>query len=113
VFVTDGNCDLFLEKLLEFPIDGIMCENPATPFSRVLDTWGRAGRAFIGGIETGILTGGAPEEVRRHTKEVIAAGRQYPGFVISSCGGLHGNIPMANLVAYFEARNEEGIPAEL
>jgi len=30
------------------------------------------------------------------------------GFAISSCGGLHGNIPMPNLEAYFDARAEIG-----
>ncbi len=113
VFVCDGNMDIFLERLLEFPIDGIMFENPATPFERVLDTWGRAERGFIGGIETNILTCGTPDEVREHTRSVIEKGREYPGFIISSCGGLHGNIPMENMLAYFAARNAMGISAEL
>ena len=113
VYVIDGNCDLFLEKLLEFPIDAIMYENPATPFQRVLDTWGRAGRGFIGGIDTAAITRGSPEEVYRHTKSVIEAGREYPGFIIASCGGLHGGIPMENIASYFRARNDAGISAEL
>ncbi|MCZ7542964.1 MAG: hypothetical protein M5R40_05230 [Anaerolineae bacterium] len=45
VFVSDGNIDAFLERLLDFPIAGIMFENPATPFARVLETWGRPGAA--------------------------------------------------------------------
>lgn len=113
VFISDGNIDAILERLLEFPIDAIMFENPATPFDRVLDTWGKAGRGFIGGICTAILTCGSPEDVRQHTLEVIEQGRRYPGFIISSCGGLHGNIPYENILAYFETRNKEGIPADL
>ena len=58
VFVSDGNIDVLLERLLQFPIAGIMYENPATPFERVLQTWGKAGRGFIGGISTAILTNG-------------------------------------------------------
>lgn len=113
VYVIDGNCDVFLERLLKFPIAGLMYENPATPFERVLETWGKAGRGFIGGISTALLTTGTPQQVREHTRAVIERGRQYPGFIISSCGGLHGNIPLANALAYFEARNEMGIPAQL
>jgi hypothetical protein len=113
IFVTDGNCDAFLKRLLDFPIAGIMFENPATPYERVLETWGEAGRGFIGGISTAILTNGTPDEVRAHTRDVIEQGRRYPGFIISSCGGLHGNIPMENMLAYFETRNEMGCPAEL
>jgi len=113
VFVCDGNLDVFLDRLLLFPIDGLMFENPATPFNRVLDTWGKAGRGIIGGISTTLLTTGTPEQVRNHTKEVIEAGRIYPGFIISSCGGLHGNIPMENIITYFKTRDEMGIPAEV
>ena len=113
VFISDGNIEPFLERLLEFPIAAIMFENPATPFERVLATWGRAGRGFIGGISTQVLTNGTPEEVAEHTRGVIERGREHPGFVLSSCGGLHGNIPMANIRAYFETRNRMGIPAEL
>jgi hypothetical protein len=113
VFVTDGNCDAFLERLLDFPIDGLMFENPATPLPRVLETWGRAGRGFIGGIETALLTHGTPDAVYRHTRETIAACRAYPGFAIASCGGLHGNIPMENARAYFEARDAAGLPVEV
>lgn len=113
VFVCDGNLEELLDRLLLFPFDGLMFENPATPFNRILDTWGKAGRGIIGGISTTLLTSGTPEQVRDHTREVIEAGRRYPGFIISSCGGLHGNIPMENIITYFKTRDEMGIPAEL
>lgn len=113
VFVSDGNIDVFLERLLELPLAGIMCESPATPYARVLDTWGRAGRGFIGGISTELLTLGTPDDVDRHTRDVFRQGQEYPGFIISASGQLPGNIPLANLEAYFRARHELGCPAEL
>ena len=113
VFVIDGNIDIFLERLLEFPIAGIMYENPATPYEKILETWGKAGRGFIGGISTAILTNGTPEEVYLHTKDVMEMGKKYPGFVVSSCGQLPGNIPMENILAYFETRNRMGCPAQI
>lgn len=113
IFVSDGNLDGLLERLLKFPIAGIMVENPATSYERVLQTWGRAGRGFIGGISTAILTGGTPEEVSRHTREVIGRGREYPGFILSSCGGLPGTIPMENMLAYIRTRHELGCYADL
>ncbi len=113
VFVCDGNMDVFLDRLLDFPIAAIMFENPTTPYERVLETWGKAGRGFIGGISTAVLSAGTPAQVREHTAEAIELGRRYPGFVISSCGGLHGDIPLDNMLAYFETRNKMGIPAEL
>jgi len=113
IFVSDGNIDAFLTRLLEFPIAGIMYENPATPYDRILETWGEAGRGFVGGIDTWHLTHGTPEQVREHTKEVIEKGRRYPGFILASCGQLPGNIPMDNILAYFRTRNEMGCPAEV
>ncbi len=113
VFICDGNMDVFLERLLLLPFDGLLYENPATPFDRVLDTWGKAGRGFIGGISTALLTNGTPDQIKQHTREVIEAGRKYPGFIISSCGGLHGNIPLENILAYFNARTQMGIHADL
>ena len=113
VFVADGNLDAFLERLLEFPFAGIMCECPATPYERVLATWGEAGRGFIGGISTPLLTRGTPRQVRDHTRSVMEIGKRYPGFIVGSCGQLPGNIPMENMLAYFETRNEMGCPAQL
>ncbi len=113
VYVCDGNMDVFLERLLQLPFDGLMFENPATPYNRILETWGKANRGFIGGISTALLTHGTPEQVRNHTVEVIEAGRKYPGFIISSCGGLHGNISIENMIAYFTARKKMGIYAEV
>ena len=113
VFVSDGNIDVLLERLLEFPISAIMVENPATPYQRVLDTWGKAGRGFIGGISTVILTRGTPDEVCQHTRQVIEKGCQYPGFIISSCGGLPGTIPLRNMLAYIRTRSEMGCYADL
>lgn len=113
VYVCDGNLDVFLERLLDFPIDGLMFESPATDFERVCETWGAAGRGVIGGLNTEVLTNGTADQVREHTAEVIEIGRKHPGFMISSPGGIHGNIPLENAIAYFQTRNEMGIPAEL
>jgi hypothetical protein len=113
VFVSDGDLGLFLERLLDFPIAGIMFENPITSFERVLETWGEAGRGFIGGVSTKLLTFGTPDEVAAHTREVIEMGSRYPGFIISSCGQLPGNIPLENMLAYFRTRNKMGIPAQV
>jgi hypothetical protein len=44
---------------------------------------------------------------------VIERGRRYPGFVLGASGGIHGDVPVENLVAYFETRDRMGIPAEV
>ena len=87
-------------------VDGVMLENPATDFDRILEVF--ADRIVIGGIETGVLMHGSPQQVRTHVLEVHERTRGIPGFVMSTPGGIHGNLPLQNLVAYFDARVQTG-----
>jgi len=111
ILVCDGKLDDMLERLLELPFAGLLVDSPATSFQRVLDTWGRAGRGFSGGIETDLLTRGTPGQVIAHTRDVIERGRAYPGFILSASGQLPANIPLENLLAYFRTRDALGCPA--
>ena len=113
VYVIDGNMDVFLERLLQLPFDGLMFENPATPYSRILETWGEAGRGFIGGISTALLTNGnlINTQYRQSTKERKLG--KYPGFIISSCRWRRHTRPGPYLMADFTARKEMGIYAEV
>ncbi|MBN2302529.1 MAG: hypothetical protein JXN60_08440 [Lentisphaerae bacterium] len=104
IFVADGNMTKFLPRLLEAGVDGIMFENPATPLEAVIEHFGQPGQFLIGGIETVTLTSGTPEDVRRMVFELYDQVQHLSGFALASCGGLHGNIPLENLEAYFDAR---------
>jgi hypothetical protein len=113
IFVADGNMETFLPRLVEAGVDGLMFENPATSLDAVIEHFGQPGRFLIGGIDTARLTLGTPDEARRMVFEVAEKMEGCPGFAISSCGGIHGNIPLDNLAAYFDARAEIGAtPAE-
>lgn len=106
VFVADGNMTELLPALKTAGVDGVMIETPATPLEKLLDCFDK--KIVIGGIDTKELTFGTPASVKAH---VAAVGQQTsgcPGFVLSASGGLHGNIPLANLEAYFDARIETG-----
>ena len=108
IFCSDGKLDVFLERLIELGVDGFMPETPATNLDKLLEIG--KDKVIIGGIDTGILTRGSPEEVLVHTREVLHKTLDLPGFFISSAGGLYGNIPLENLRAYFQARSEFGGP---
>ena len=112
IFVADGNMEKFLPSLIEAGVDGLMFENPATRIDVVIEHFGQPGKFMIGGINTVKLTLGSPEDVRNMVLGVHERTRNCPGFAISSCGGLHGNIPMANIEAYFDARAEVGATPE-
>ncbi len=108
IFVADGNMTAFLPRLLDVGVDGLMFENPATPLEHVIAHFGEPGRFMIGGIDTVILTTGNPEDVRHMVYDVMGKVDGIQGFALASCGGLHGNIPLANLEAYFDARVDVG-----
>ena len=58
--------------------------------------------------ESRSTTKGLSKEVRDHVLDVHEKTRYMPGFVMSICGGIHGNIPLENLEAYFDTRVEIG-----
>ena len=72
----------------------------------------QTGWFLIGGIDTAKLTLASPDEVRQMVLDLEKKMKNCSGFTISSCGGLHGNIPLANLEAYFDARVEIGAISE-
>ena len=98
----------FLPQLVVSGVDGLMFETPATSLSAAIEHFGQPGRYFIGGISTKVLTFGAPDEVRSMVLDLADSAGAYPGFAMASGGGLHGNIPLRNLIAYFDARVEVG-----
>jgi hypothetical protein len=102
ILVADGNMEAFFPKLLELGIDGVMFENPATNFDAIIEAF--KDKIIIGGVETTLLTLGTPEEIKAHVYDVRNKTRDCSGYVISTPGGLHGNIPLKNSIAYFDAR---------
>ncbi len=104
MLVADGNMSSFLPRLAELGLDGLMGENPATPLEEALAWFGDGERFYIGGIDTRRLTFDTPEGVRSMTRNVMKLVEKFPHFALSSCGGLHGNIPLENAIAYVETR---------
>ena len=109
VLVADDNLRAFLPRLRELGFDGLMFESPATPLEAVLNIFDRPDHLLIGGIETLMLTNGSPAEVAAMVRRACSLTAGRPGFALASGGGLHGNIPAANLEAYFDARAACGV----
>jgi uroporphyrinogen-III decarboxylase len=83
-----------------------MPETPATNFELVLDIFSEGW--IIGGLNTNILTFGTENEIADMVCAVAQRTEKMDRFMLSSPGGLHGNIPLKNLVAYFDARARNG-----
>ena len=108
IFVADGNMSELLPKLIEIGVDGLMFENPATPIEKVIEHFGQPGKFMIGGINTVKLTTGSPNDIRKMVLDLMKKTDGLQGFAMASCGGLHGDIPLDNLIAYFDTRVEIG-----
>ncbi|HML48932.1 MAG TPA: uroporphyrinogen decarboxylase family protein [Clostridia bacterium] len=102
IFVADGNMSVLLGDIAATGVDGVMIETPATPLETLLDVF--SGRIVIGGIDTKELTFGTEQSIRAHVARVCETAAGCPGFALCASGGLHGNIPIENLAAYFDAR---------
>lgn len=109
IYVADGNMTAFLPQLVEAGVDGLMFETPATPLEAVIEHFGQERRFFIGGIATQTLTFGTPDEIRRMVLDLVEQAGAYPGFAMASGGGLHGSVPLENLIAYLDARAAIGV----
>jgi len=108
ILVADGNMTRFLPRLVQAGFDGLMFESPATPLEAVIEHFGGPGQYFIGGISTPGLTFGTPAEARQQVFHAVKQSDGRPGFALASGGGLHGNLPLENLEAYFDGRAEVG-----
>ncbi len=108
IFVADGNISTFLPRLAALGVDGIMFESPATPLEPVMEHFGGSGKFFIGGIASVVLSRGTPRDVQAMVHELAASVETFPGFAMASGGGLHGDIPLENLIGYFDARADVG-----
>ncbi len=106
IAVIDGNSNAVLPHLRACGADGVMPQSPQTSLPFALEVF--RGGFVIGGVDTALLTFGAPQDVRRHVADIGKLTADEPGFAISSCGGLHGGIPLNNLRAYFAERAEWG-----
>lgn len=104
IFVADGNMEEFLPKLRESGVDGVMLENPATNFDMIMDVFGD--KIVIGGMDTKLLTFGSPEQIRSEVLKIGKMALANNRLVLSTPGGIHGNIPLQNLESYFDARVE-------
>ena len=108
IFVADGDVSVFLPRLTALAVDGIMFESPATPLEAIVEHFGSDGKFFIGGIDTAVLSRGTPDDVCSMVQDLVERMEPFTGFAMASGGGLHGDIPLENLIAYFGARAEVG-----
>lgn len=85
---------------VQISADGMEPEKLKTNFGQSLTFWG-------GAINTQVtLPFGTPEGVKEETRRMIEIFRHNGGFVCAPVHNIQANVPMENLLAFFEAVNE-------
>jgi len=100
LFFSDGDLMLLLDDIFEAGADGVVLE-PMNDLKVVLEKWG--GRKMImGNFDTRIITFGSKEEIETEVKRCLDLGRKYPGYFLSAAGAIPHNVPLENVLYYFD-----------
>jgi uroporphyrinogen decarboxylase len=96
--LIDAGVDILNPIQVDCP--GMNVKELKAQFGKDLVLWG-------GGCDTHrILSGGTPEEVRRHVKEQVSILRQGGGFVFQQVHNILADVPPQNIVAMYNAVRE-------
>jgi hypothetical protein len=106
VFVSDGRFEELVDDLFALGIHGVMIDH-TNDLAAILARHGER-RSVIGSVDTGVLTRGTPDDVRREVDRCMRLGRRYPGFFVKADGDVPHNVPLPNALAYFAAKVELG-----
>jgi len=106
VFVSDGRFEELVDDLFALGIHGVMVDH-TNDLAAILARHGER-HSVVGSVDTGILTRGTPDDVRREVDKVMRLGRRFPGFFLKAAGDVPHNVPLANARAYFVAKAELG-----
>jgi uroporphyrinogen decarboxylase len=97
-----GNVMGLIPDMIEMGLDMLEPIQPVMDLKRLKREFGRH-LSFWGGIDTQrILPYGTPEEVRRHTTEVIETLGQGGGLLIAPSQEIMPDVPLRNIVALME-----------
>lgn len=105
IFCSDGDITALLGDLAKH-FDGFLIE-PLVDLEYLGKTYGQS-KVIIGGIDTKVLTFGAPSDVEREVRIKTEIFRNCPGYFYMAAGSLPGNIPIQNLDTYFASCRKYG-----
>lgn len=102
-----GNITPFIPHLIEAGITALEPIQPCMDLNYLKKNFGEE-LIFMGGIDTqDILPFGTPEDVKKHTKEVICALGKNGGYIIAPAQEIMKDVPIENIVALIDTIKKE------
>lgn len=100
ILTSDGDITKLAPDLAGI-YDGFIFES-STPFDFMLENFGSS-KTLVGGINVRPLTFGNESDVQKEVEAALEKGKKYPGYIAACCDTIPGNVPIANVYAYFDA----------
>jgi hypothetical protein len=106
LFTSDGTFDMFLDDVAEAGADGF-CFEPSNDLAMMARKFGKT-HVLMGGMDCRTLTFGTKDDIERELRRALEVTRECPGFVLAVGNHIPANVPLENLVYYFERVDELG-----
>lgn len=104
LYCADGTYDMFLEDLIDAGADGFLFE-PSNNLDKMLRIAGGT-HVLMGGADCRTLTFGSKADIKTELTALFDRIRDVPGFFFCTGNHLPSNIPLDNLVYYYELCEE-------
>ena len=105
IFVSDGNLDEVLDDIFSAGADGVLFE-PYTDLEKLSKK--HKNKILIGNIDSRVLLFGDRQDIRTEVKRCTNFGKDCPGFFYSVSNVITWNIPIENILYYFECCRKLG-----
>ena len=106
LFCTDGDVTPIIDDVAKAGADGFIIEE-CSNLNLIAEKYGGE-KVIVGGVDIGVLTYGALDDVVNEVKKCIGIAGSYPGYFINVSGSIPDNVPLSNLETYFKAVRKYG-----
>jgi len=106
LYCSDGNFTEFVDDVAQAGADGFIFE-PVTSLERVVERYGKT-HVIIGNADCRILAHGSRAEIRTEVERCARLGRDCPGYFFAVGNHIPYNVPLENVLYYFDLCRELG-----
>ena len=106
LFCSDGDFTAFIDDIARAGADGFIFE-PVTSLEKVVERYGKT-HVIVGNVDCRILAHGTREEIWADVERCAKLGRDCPGYFFAVGNHIPYNVPLDNLLYYFDLCRELG-----